>query len=99
MFAPCPNITVAARQIAQFGERCKTSPHFWGDPIYCGIAAYHGAWDRPDTAFADAVRTSVANIDAPDFETPADTGFEFADVSSATLHDNATAPPLAPDDR
>src|SRR6266849_6044957 len=24
MFAPCPNITLAARQIAQLGERCKT---------------------------------------------------------------------------
>ena len=102
MFAPCPNITIAARQIAQFGERCKTSPRFKGDPIYCAIAAYHGAWDRPDNVFADAVRTSVEQGDAPDFEMPKDTGFDFANVESATppaFHDTATAPPLAPDDR
>jgi hypothetical protein len=102
MFAPCPNITIAAREIAQFGERCQTSPRFKGDPIYCAIAAYHGAWDRPDTVFADAVRTSAAKNDAPDFEMPKDTGFDFADVGSATqpaFHDTATALPLAPDDR
>jgi hypothetical protein len=102
MFAPCPNITIAAREIAQLGERCKTSPRFKGDPIYCGIAAYHGAWDRPDNAFADAVRISVAKNDAPDFEMPRDPGFDFADVGSATppaSHDTATASPLAPDDR
>jgi len=102
MFAPCPNITIAARQIAQFGERCKTSPRFKGDPTYCAIAAYHGAWDRPDTAFADAVRTSAAKNDAPDFEMPKDTGFDFADIESAmqpAFHDTATARPLAPDDR
>jgi hypothetical protein len=102
MFAPCPNIAIAARQIAQLGERCKTSPRFRGDPIYCAIAAYHGAWDRPDTVFADAVRTSAAKGDAPDFEMPKNASFDFADVDSATqpaLHDTATVPPLAPDDR
>lgn len=102
MFAPCPNITIAAREIAQLGERCKTSPRFKGDPIHCGIAAYHGSWDRPDNAFADAVRTSAAKNDAPDFEMPKDAGFDFADVRSAAqpaLHDTATASPRAPDDR
>jgi len=102
MFTPCLNITIAAREIAQLGERCKTSPRFKGDPIYCAIAAFHGAWDRPDTAFADAVRTSVAKNGAPDFEMPKDASFDFADVDSATqpaLHDTTTAPPLAPDDR
>ena len=74
MFAPCWNITIAAHQIAQLAERCKTSPHFKGDPIYCAIAVYHGSWERPDNTFADAVRTSVANNDAPDFEMPAQTG-------------------------
>jgi hypothetical protein len=103
MFAPCPNITLAARQIVQLGERCKTSQRFKGDPIYCAIAAYHGAWDRPDNAFADAVRTSVAKNDAPNFEMPADTGFDFSDGGTATqpaLHDTAAAPPppIAPDD-
>ncbi len=102
MFAPCSNITVAARQIAQLAERCKTSPHFNGDPIYCAIAAYHGSWERPDNAFADAVRTSVTNNDAPDFEMPAETDANAAEVRSArrpAFHDTAMAPPAAPDDR
>jgi len=102
MFAPCPNITVAARQIAQLAERCKMSPHFNGNPIYCAIAAYRGSWDHPDNAFADAVRTSVANNDAPDFEMPAHTGGDAAKVRPAPrppFHDTATAPPVAPDDR
>jgi hypothetical protein len=38
MFVPCSNITVAASQIAQLAERCKTSLHFNGDPIYCAVA-------------------------------------------------------------
>jgi hypothetical protein len=98
MFAPCSNINIAARQIAQLAERCKTSPHLNGDPIYCAIAAYRGSWDRPDNAFADAVRTSVANNDAPDFEMPADTGGDAAKVRPAPrppFHDTA----MAPDDR
>jgi hypothetical protein len=102
MFAPCANITIAARQIAKLGERWKTSPRFKSDPIYCGSAAYHGAWDRPDNAFAETVRTSVAKNDAPDFEMPKDAGFDFTDVRSAAqpaLHDTATASPRAPDDR
>src|SRR5215467_13799577 len=53
MFAPCSNITVAARQITQLAERCKTSTHFNGNPIYCAIAAYRGSWERPDNAFVD----------------------------------------------
>jgi hypothetical protein len=102
MFAPCSNITVAARQIAQLAEHCKTPPHVNGDPIYCAIAAYHGSWKRPDKAFADAVRTSVANNDAPDFEMPAWTELKAAEIRSArqpAFHDTAMAPPAAPDDR
>jgi hypothetical protein len=102
MFAPCSNITIAAREIAQLAERCKTSPHFNGDPIYCAVAAYRGSWERPDNAFADAVRTSVANNDAPDFEMPARTDVNAAEVRSArrpALHDTAMAAPAAPDDR
>jgi hypothetical protein len=102
MFAPCSNITIAARQIAQLAEHCKTSPHFSGNPIYCAIAVYHGSWDRPDNAFADAVRTSVMNNDAPDFEMRAETGGDAAKVRSArqpAFHDTAMAPPSAPDDR
>src|SRR5262249_48217891 len=43
MFAPCANITIAARQIAQLGERCKTSQRIKDDPIYCAVAVYHGS--------------------------------------------------------
>jgi hypothetical protein len=57
LFAPCPNITLAARQLAQLVERCKTTSN--PDPIYCAIAAYRGSWDRPDSRFADAVRATV----------------------------------------
>jgi hypothetical protein len=102
MFAPCSNITIAARQIAQLAEHCRTSPHLNADPVYCAIAAYHGSRERPDKAFADAVRTSVANNDAPDFEMPARTDVNAAEVHSARppdFHDTAMAPPAAPDDR
>jgi hypothetical protein len=102
MFAPCPNITLAARQIAQLSERCKTIPRFKADPIHCAIAVYRGSWDRPDTGFADAVRTSVAKGDAPDFDMPKDINFDFADVGAAVPPPSldATAPPtIAPDDR
>ena len=47
MFAPCPNITAAARQISKFAERCKATSN--ANPIYCAIAAYRGSWDRPDS--------------------------------------------------
>ena len=59
MFAPCRNIIVAARHIAQLAERCTILSRFKADPIYRGIAAYHGPWERPDAVFADAVKTSV----------------------------------------
>ena len=32
MFAPCPNITAAARRISKFAERCKATSN--ADPIY-----------------------------------------------------------------
>jgi hypothetical protein len=73
-----------------------------GDPIYCAIAAYQGSWERPDNAFANAVRASVANNDAPDFEMPARTDVNAAEVRSArppAFRDTAMAPPAAPDDR
>jgi|SRR5215831_21356856 len=102
MFAPCSNITLAARQIADLAERCKTSSHSNRDPIYCAIVAYRGSRERPDNAFADAVRTSVANNDAPDFEMPARTDVNAAEIRSArqpASHDTAMAPPAAPDYR
>ena len=63
MFAPCPNITLAARPITQLAERCKTTSKT--DPIYCAIAAYRGSWDRPDARFADAVGATVEKGNAP----------------------------------
>jgi hypothetical protein len=102
MFAPCSNSAIAARQIAELAEHCKRSSHSNRDPIYCAIAAYRGSWDRPDNAFADAVRRSVANTDAPDFEMPARTDVNAAEVHSARRpdsRDTATSPVAAPDDR
>jgi hypothetical protein len=37
MFAPCPNIAIAASQIAQLAERCRTHWRFKADPIYCAL--------------------------------------------------------------
>jgi hypothetical protein len=59
LFAPCPNIAFAARQIAQLSDRCRTLACFKADPIYCAIVAYHGSWERPNTMFADAAKTTV----------------------------------------
>jgi hypothetical protein len=102
MFAPCPNITVAARQIAQLGERCKTIAGFKADPIHCAIAAYRGSWDRPDNGFADAVRATVAKGDAPNFDMPKGTSFDLVDVGVAIappVLSATAAPTVAPDDR
>jgi hypothetical protein len=70
MLMPCANISIAARQISQLIERCEVAPLSAGDSIRCGIAAYHGSWDSPDNKFADAVLTSAAKGDAPDFDMP-----------------------------
>jgi hypothetical protein len=102
MFAPCPNITVAARQIAQLSDRCRTIPRFKGDPVHCAIAAYRGSWDQPDTGFSDAVRTSVAKGDAPNFDMPKGTNFDLGDVGvaiSPPVLNTTAAPSIAPDDR
>jgi len=103
MFAPCPNITFAARQIAQLGERCKTLTRFKADPIYCAIAVYHGSWERPDTTFTEAVRTTVVNGDAPNFDMPKDAYFDSTEIASETLapspHAALTAPAATSDDR
>jgi hypothetical protein len=102
MFAPCSNIASAARQIAQLAELCRTSGRGKFDPIYCAVAAWHGSWERPDNRFADAVRTSVAENDAPDFEMPSGAGIETADSGSArqpATGDAATAASAMPDDR
>jgi hypothetical protein len=92
MFTPCANITAAARQIAQLAELCMTSSRATSDPIHCAIAAYHGSWERPDNIFADAVNTTVAEDNAPDFEMP-----EEADQgASRQPASHGTAPPSTP---
>ena len=85
MFAPCMNITFAARQIAQLIERCTAIPHFKADPFYCAIAVYRGSWERPDTIFADAVKATVVKGDAPNFDMPQDGDFDANDVASDDL--------------
>jgi hypothetical protein len=101
MFAPCPNMTLAARQITQLAERCKTASR--PDPIYCAIAAYRGSWDRPDTQFADAVRATVKKGNAPNFDLPKDAYFDASDIASDTpisgTHAALSPPTSAPDDR
>ena len=99
MFAPCANVASAARQIAQFAELCRTSSRSTEDPIHCAVAAYHGSWAQPDYGFADVVRTTVAKGDAPDFEMPAGTGIDTADISSSrqsASHGTVSAPPSSP---
>jgi hypothetical protein len=101
LFAPCPNITLAARQLAQLVERCKTTSNL--DPIYCAIAAYRGSWDRPDTRFADAVRATVEKSNAPNFDMPKDAYFDATDIASDALtpapHAALIGPAQTPDDR
>jgi hypothetical protein len=103
MFVPCMNITFAARQIAQLVERCTAIPHFKADPLYCAIAVYRGSWERPDTMFADAVRTTLVKGDAPNFDMPQDGNFDSSAIASHTLkpdRDGAqSAPAVRSDDR
>jgi|SRR5262245_7330300 len=80
MFAPCPNVTLAARQLTQLVERCNTASK--PDPTYCTIAAYRGSWDRPDIGFADAVRAIVEEGSAPDVDLPKDAYFDASDIAS-----------------
>ncbi|MFL9828668.1 hypothetical protein [Rhodoplanes sp. SY1] len=79
-FLPCPNVATAARQIVQLRTRCEASGRTDVDPTLCALAAYRGSWERPDTRFAAAVRASVADGNAPDFDMPKDTGIAFRDV-------------------
>jgi hypothetical protein len=99
MFAPCPNIAFAARQIAQLGERCRSPACFKADPIYCAIAAYHGSWERPNTIFVDAVRATVAKSDAPNFSVPQDAYFDSGDTLTRDRDGTLAAPAVSSDDR
>lgn len=81
-FVPCTNITMAGRQLTQLAQRCKKTSK--PDPLYCAIAAYRGSWDRPDTRFADAVRTTVEKGNAPNLDMPRDAYFDGSDIASDT---------------
>jgi hypothetical protein len=70
LFMPCSNVSTAARQVTELVERCKIAAPLTVDPVRCAIAAYAGSWDHPDNGLADAVLTSVAKGDAPDFDMP-----------------------------
>ena len=80
MFAPCPNVTLAARQLTELVERCNTTSK--PDPTYCAIGAYRGSWDRPDIGFADAVRATVEDGNAPNLDLPKDAYFDASDIAS-----------------
>jgi hypothetical protein len=76
-----------------------------GNPIYDAVAACRAITARrtgPKTHSRTRLRTSVAKCESPDFDMPAESGFDFDDGGFAPqppFHDTATAPPLAPDDR
>jgi hypothetical protein len=70
LFMPCTNVSAAARQVTELVERCKIAAPLTADPARCAIAAYGGSWDHPNNKFADAVLTSAAKGDAPDFDMP-----------------------------
>ena len=101
MFAPCPNVTLAARQLTRLVERCNTTSK--PDPAYCAIAAYRGSWDRPDIGFADAVRATLEEGNAPNLDLSKDAYFDASDIASdmPTLKPHAalSTPVSRPDDR
>jgi hypothetical protein len=102
MFTPCLNISMAARQIAQLVDRCKMAPPVRTDPIHCAIAAYRGSWNHPDNKFADAVQTSVAKGDAPNFDMPNDSYVASGDLAPEAVvagQGAVTAPPHTADDQ
>jgi hypothetical protein len=89
-FAPCPNVAIAARQLTQLVERCNKASK--PDPTYCAIAAYRGSWDQPDIGFANAVRATVEDGNAPNLGLPKDAYFDASDIAS----DMPTGKPNAP---
>jgi hypothetical protein len=93
-FAPCPNVAIAARQLTRLIERCSTTSK--PDPTYRAIAAYRGSWDRPDIGFADAVRTTVEEGNAPNVELPKDAYFDASDIASDIPTRKSHAAPSTP---
>jgi len=80
VFASCPNVRLAARQLTHLVERCNTTSK--PDPSYCAIATGRGSSDRPDIGFADAVRATVKEDNAPNFDLPKDAYFDASDIAS-----------------
>jgi hypothetical protein len=102
MFMPCLNISTTAGQITQLVDRCKTVPPFMANPVRCAIAAYRGSWDHPDNKFADAVLTSVAKGDAPNFDMPDEIGDRSNNVAAeppGAGHRSSMPRSAAPDDQ
>jgi hypothetical protein len=102
MLMPCANISIATGQITQLEERCRVDSRFTAEPIHCAIAAYHGSWERPDSKFADAVLTSVAKGDAPNFDMPDEIDGRSDDVANepiATGQRASAAIQSAPDEQ
>jgi hypothetical protein len=96
-FLPCPNIAAAAREINQLTARCEAGPRSDANSAFCAVAAYHGSWKQPDSAFADAIRTSVAKNDVPNFDMPKETGIEARDALLDTPSAAQTRPPSRPE--
>jgi hypothetical protein len=84
MFLPCRNVAIAAQRIVQLVDRCKAHPRLKTDPSFCAVAVYRGSWEHPDVKFAEAVSSSVAKGDAPNFDMPKGTSIEFNDIASET---------------
>jgi len=101
MFAPCSNVTFAARQLTQLIERCNRTSE--PDPTYCAIAAYRGSWDRPDIGFANAVRAIVEEGSAPNIDLPKDAYFDATDIAfnlpTREAHAGLSTPESQSDDR
>ncbi len=101
VIAPCPNVALAPRQLTQLVERCNTTSK--PEPIHCAIAAYRGSWDRPDIGFADAVRATVEEGNAPNVDLPKDAYFDAGDIASdmptRKPHAALSTPASKPDDR
>jgi hypothetical protein len=83
VFASCATVGLAARQLTQLVGRCNTTSK--PDPSYCAIATGRGSSHRPDIGFADAVRATVEEDNAPNFDLPKDAYFDASDIASDVL--------------
>jgi hypothetical protein len=101
LFMPCTNVSTAARQVTELVERCKIAAPDTVDPVRCAIAAYGGSWDHPDNKFAEAVWTSAAKGDAPDFDMPGKidgpSDAAASELPMSGQRDSAERPPVAGD--